>query len=82
MYYGISESQVKSRVGCFNNIMYHGAKRHAFCGAIWTIVNVHVDHSDQPGAGKREKECLRVPIEVNLSPDHLAIWGFLFRWGN
>ena len=33
-----------------------------------TIVNVHVDHSDQPGAGKNEKSLIVHPVEVNLSP--------------
>ena len=33
----------------------NGAKSHAFCCAILTIINVHVDHSDQPDGGKKAK---------------------------
>ncbi len=58
-----------------------GEKPRILC-AILTIINVHVDHSDQPDGGKKKKReskkakgqlracprLPRLPIEVNLSP--------------
>lgn len=54
----------------------NGWKSQAFLCAILTIINVHVDHSDQPGAGKK-RVYSSVPIEVNLSPPPRPSYIFL-----